>query len=1130
MTAEEAESLPDDSRRSVAVIGLACRYPDADDAAGLLDTVLTGRRAFRRIPRGRVDLADYYSPDHGAADSTYSTRAALIEGWRFDPGAFGITESAYASADPVHWLALETAARALAAAGFPGGTGLAGERAGVFMGTTTAGPGSPAAALRLRWPYSRRVLAEALSASGVPADVAGRVLAAAADRYLAPFHAVTAQTLAGSTPASLATAICRQFGLRGGGLTVDAAGASSLTAMASACLALTAGELDVAVAGGVDLSIDPLDLVGLAKSGLLATSDMRIYDEHPTGFLPGEGCGVVLLMRTADARAASLPVYAEIVGWGAASNGQPDGPGTDVTAHLLAMQRAHEMAGVDPGDVQLIEGCGSAVPAGDQAELTALAELRAGARQVAVLGSISANIGNTGAAAGAAALIKTVLVTANGVLPPSTGVRTPHPMLRDGRAALRLPASPEPWPGGTRHAGVSAVGPDGLAIHLVLRGEPAQLPDARPPQVRPRALLPRAVQTRPPVPARSLRPARIRSRTLPVPQNLTEPALRLAATRSTGTYPAGPEHPLAYLLQAPDQAAMAAILSRLTEIALWLSDAQLQDLAVHLARTAASEPGTAGRPGIRIALTASGQEELARLASEAAVLLPELAGPPVTARPGIFAATSAGSDTGSPGADSRIALVISGQPDDLPDLPQRQLSRILVILRWLDELGVEAASAVGHGIGEIAGLVWAGCTTPADARTLTALRSAALAASADSAPGQLGAAIGKFGSFAFRPPGRRLISGSTGREITGPEAVAEVLCAELFEARLAAGVAADGADAADGRDGAAGRDPAAARSLAAALAAVADGAGLLVQTGTDQHLASVLGRAFAGRTGGSQTSGSEAGQSQAEEGQAEESQAREGQAREGQAREGQAGASQAREGQASRDTSAGGPVIVSIDGDPAADGSAAHAAAALFAAGALTRPEGLYARQPSRPVDIWREQVFITHPCESRTQPTTAEPPAAGPNPSPTRPSRRPPSPSPNPSPTRPGRLIRPSSPAPALAWPPGSAATPSGSRSRRFRCPPATTGPGGCTPAGAGRWTARLVSFSGMIPRRREPSPSSAASTTPRRGAPPCSPPGTRSARATSLRSAPGSRPPGSGQRCTPSIRRSALPSSGRR
>ncbi len=843
MTADETQCQPDDSRGSVAVIGLACRYPDADDAAGLLDTVLTGRRAFRRIPPGRVDLADYYSPDPGAQDATYSTRAALIEGWQFDRGAFGVSELAYASADPAHWLALETAARALAAAGFPGGTDLPGERAGVFMGTSMAGGGSSAAAVRLRWPYSRRVMADALSAAGLPAEAADRVLASAAERYLAPFPAVTAQTLAGSTPASLATAICRQFGLRGGGLTVDAAGASSLTAMTSACLALTAGELDVAVAGGVDLSIDPLDLVGLAKSGLLATSDMRVYDEHPTGFLPGEGCGVVLLMRTADARAANLPVYAEILGWGIASNGQPDLAEADAAAHLLALRRAHDMAGVDPGDVQLIEGCGTAVRARDHAELTALAALRAGTRQVAVLGSVSANIGNTGAAAGAAALIKAVLAIANGVLPPSTGVRTPHPMLRDGRAALRLPASPEPWPAGTRHAGVSAVGPDGLAVHLVLRGEPAQHPDVRPPQIRPRASLPRAVQTRPPVPARSLRPARIRAKTPPVPQNLTEPALRLAATRSTGSYPADPADPFAYLLHAPDLPAMGAILSRIAQIAPCLSDAQLQDLAVHLARTAGTESSGAGQHGVRIALTASGQDELARRASEAITVLPELSGSLLSTRPGIFAAGAGGGDD-APESGGRVALVISGQPDDLADLPQRQLSRILAILRWLDDLGVEAVAAVGHGIGEVAGLVWAGCSTPADARTLTALRSAALAAPADAAPGQLGTAIGKFGSFAFRPPRRRLLSGSTGQEVAEADEIAEMLCAELFEARLAAGNAASGPGGP-----AAASIPPAASSLAVAIAAAADGAGLLVQTGQDDDLASAIAQVYAGQAG-----------------------------------------------------------------------------------------------------------------------------------------------------------------------------------------------------------------------------------------------------------------------------------------
>ena len=180
-------------------------------------------------------------------------------------------------------------------------------------------------------------------------------------------------------------------------------------------------------------------------------------------------------------------------------------------------------------------------------------------------------------------------------------------MLRDGRAALRLPASPEPWPAGTRHAGVSAVGP-GRARRPPGRARRASTALGQQAAPDPAARLAAARRSRPGLrlPARSLRPARIRARTPPAPQNLTEPALRLAATRSTGSYPAGPEHPFTYLLQAPDHASMAAILSRLTQIAPWLSDAQLQDLAVHLARTAAADPGGAGQHGIRIALTASG--------------------------------------------------------------------------------------------------------------------------------------------------------------------------------------------------------------------------------------------------------------------------------------------------------------------------------------------------------------------------------------------------------------------------------------------------------------------------------------------------------------------------------------------
>src|SRR5215472_10203067 len=105
----------------IAVVGLACRFPDADDPVALLDTTLTGRRAFRRLPPARLSLADYHRPDPATSDATYATRAALLEGWRFDCAAFVVEPAVYAASDPAHWLALETAARALSAAGLPAG-------------------------------------------------------------------------------------------------------------------------------------------------------------------------------------------------------------------------------------------------------------------------------------------------------------------------------------------------------------------------------------------------------------------------------------------------------------------------------------------------------------------------------------------------------------------------------------------------------------------------------------------------------------------------------------------------------------------------------------------------------------------------------------------------------------------------------------------------------------------------------------------------------------------------------------------------------------------------------------------------------------------------------------------------
>src|ERR1700734_2012698 len=551
----------------IAIVGMGCRFPDADDPAALLDLVLTGRRAFRRLPPGRLDLADYYSADRAAPDATYSARAALLEGWQFDLAAFGVPGPVYQAADPAQWLALETTARALAAAGFALGHGLARSRTGVIIGNTLTGDWSRATALRLRWPYVRRVLTEALAAGDIPQERAVPVLRHAAQRYLAPFPPTTDETLAGGAPAAIASRICGFFGFRGGGYAIDGAQASSLLAVASACTPLAAGDLDVALAGGVDISLDPLELVGLAKTGALARGDVRIYDENPTGFLPGEGCGVLVLMRSADARTAKLPVYAEITGWGTSSAAQASTSVPDAASQLLALRRAYRRAGIAPADVQLIEGHGAGTPAADSTELHELAELRADAHSVAALGSIKANIGNAKAAAGAAGLIKTVLAMSTGYIPPTTGVTKPHPLLRSAEAGLRLPAEPEPWPDGPRIAGVSAMG-SGINVHIVLRSEPVRGRHER---------------------KRGSRPRQAESGSAAAPMLPAD-----STTKAT-----------AYLLHAPDRNALAAILARIAHVAPWLSDAELGDLAVQLANDAAVQGP------VRLGIVGSHQEQTA---------------------------------------------------------------------------------------------------------------------------------------------------------------------------------------------------------------------------------------------------------------------------------------------------------------------------------------------------------------------------------------------------------------------------------------------------------------------------------------------------------------------------------------
>ena len=456
----------------IAIVGMACRYPDAKSPQELWENVLAQRKAFRRIPPERLSLGDYYNPDSNVPDSIYSTQAAVMEGYEFDRQAFKVVGSTFRACDLAHWLALDIASSALADAGFTHGEGLPHHTTGVLLGNTLTGEFSRANTLRLRWPYIQRVVEEQLQ--GMTSQERQLFLEELEAKFKEPFAPIGEESLAGNLSNTIAGRICNHFDLKGGGYVVDGACSSSLLAVANACNALILGDLDVAIAGGVDLSLDPFELVGFAKAGALAPGEMRVYDQRAAGFIPGEGCGFMVLMRYDDALAQNKRVYGVIRGWGISSDGQGGITRPEVAGQLLAIQRAYQKAGFGVETIGYFEGHGTGTKVGDTTELKALSLARREglkSQEKAVISSIKANIGHTKAAAGIAGLIKATMAVHTQIMPPMTGCTMPHEQLQAENAPLKVLQQGQLWPENIPlKAAVSAMGFGGINTHIVVEG------------------------------------------------------------------------------------------------------------------------------------------------------------------------------------------------------------------------------------------------------------------------------------------------------------------------------------------------------------------------------------------------------------------------------------------------------------------------------------------------------------------------------------------------------------------------------------------------------------------------------------------------------------------------------------
>jgi enediyne polyketide synthase len=689
---------------AIAIVGMACRYAEARSPRQLWENVLAQRRSFRRLPRVRLNLADYSSEAHHE-DRIAPIMAAVLDDYEFDSSRFHISHDAFLSTDLSHWLALDVAEQALSDANLLDATREQRERTAVYVGNSLTGEFSRANLMRLRWPYVRRVLGAALQEeSPLHASKTEELIRRVEARYKAPFPATNEESLAGGLSNTIAGRICNYFDLKGGGYTVDGACASSLLAIATGCSALRSGDVEVAIAGGVDLSLDPFELAGFSSLGALAADKMRVFDAHSSGFWPGEGCGMVVLMRHEDALAQGRTSYALIRGWGISSDGHGGLTRPEVSGQMLALRRAYERSGYGIDSVAYFEGHGTGTSIGDATELQALSYARHQAPTQeedhrAAIGSIKANIGHTKAAAGVAGVIKTAMAVHTKVLPPTTGSDDPHSALTDGRPVLRILREAELWPASLPvRAGVSGFGFGGINVHVTLEAADTSL---------------RRIFT-------SIEQAQISS--------------------------AQDCELFVFVAESSDK--LTSRLEEILQITDDLSYAELSDLSIYLAKQAAAQ---AGKNNARAACIASSPDELAAGIRKLLACCASTSPQTIDLDQGTFLATAADETP-------RIAFLFPGQASPvytkggawerrfpcLRDLYTRarlpQLESInteiaqpcivtasLAGLQALALFNVRGAVALGHSLGEITALYWAGACKEEDLLTLIRARGRAMA-------------------------------------------------------------------------------------------------------------------------------------------------------------------------------------------------------------------------------------------------------------------------------------------------------------------------------------------------------------------------------------------------------------------
>ena len=418
----------------IAIVGMACRLPGAPDLSSFWDLLVSGRDA---ITDGRTSDGPWegVAGDPSAENALYRTGGYLDGIDQFDNRFFRISPIEARMMDPQQRMLLETTWQALEDAGIDPDS-LRGSLTGVYV--------------------------------GIGGSQYREIIAAKGQEEL----------YFGTTGSMAAGRLAFVLGLEGPAMPVDMACASSLAAVHQAAAALRRGEVDLALAGGVNAILSQSMVRFHHELGMLsAAGRCNAFDASADGFVRSEGCGVIALKRLSEAEADGDRIWGVIRGSAVNQNGASAGlPVPRGPAQERLIEETLARAGVQPDEIDYLEAHGTGTELGDSIELNALASVYGRGREAdrpLLVGSVKTNIGHSEWAAGMASLMKAVLAMSKGVIPPHLHFKEPNPNFDWDRLPVRITSEATPWPVvADKHAlsAVNSFGLSGTNAHVIVQG------------------------------------------------------------------------------------------------------------------------------------------------------------------------------------------------------------------------------------------------------------------------------------------------------------------------------------------------------------------------------------------------------------------------------------------------------------------------------------------------------------------------------------------------------------------------------------------------------------------------------------------------------------------------------------